>query len=248
MKKINLLAIFFFISILFSCKVWHISQSQVVNLQMDSSFDSVSDEDDISTLIKPFKDSLSASMNEVLGHTVEEMEKALPESRLGNWTADALFHVASTLYSEPIGCAFQNYGGIRVPYLPKGEIKVSNIYELMPFDNLIIVVKTKGSQLKKFFNAMAEGGGHPISEGTSYKMQNKTALNILIHDKPIQDDSIYHIALPDYVYNINVAFFSDLEVYNTGFLARDAFIEYAKYQQKTYGKIFAKLEGRLIKK
>ena len=247
MNVVKYLVIFFLATTLLSCKVWHISQSQVVNEEMDSTYDSGSS-DQVTELIKPFKDSLSASMGEILGKVEGELKKARPEGTLGNWVADALQYSATKLYPEPIAFALQNYGGIRVPYLPKGEITVSNIYELMPFDNTILIVKATGVQLKKYFDIWASEGSHPISKGISYEMRDNKAYNILIHQKPIQEDAMYNFALPDYVFNVSKHHFTKIESHNTGYLARDAFIEYAKYQQEKFGKISAKLEGRITKK
>src|SRR5262249_39892343 len=42
--------------------------------------------------------------------------------------------------------AFQNEGGIR-DFLPKGKILARNVWNIMPFDNRVVVGKFKGSQL-----------------------------------------------------------------------------------------------------
>ena len=43
-----------------------------------------------------------------------------------------------------------NHGGIR-SYIPKGNITTGKIFELMPFDNLIVLQEVKGSVLQQFF-------------------------------------------------------------------------------------------------
>ncbi len=42
--------------------------------------------------------------------------------------------------------AYMNSGGIRAP-LPKGQLLVRHIWDVMPFDNMVVVGKFKGSQL-----------------------------------------------------------------------------------------------------
>ena len=75
---------------------------------------------------------------------------------------NAMKIMAEKKFETHVDAAFINYGGIR-SYLPKGDITIGRIFELMPFDNLIVLQEIKGDTLLSFLNFIAERNGWPIS-------------------------------------------------------------------------------------
>lgn len=58
--------------------------------------------------------------------------------------------------------AFQNTGGVRVPYLKKGPITVKDVYSIDPFNNDVVMYEMTGEQVKKFIlNSYRKNGGYP---------------------------------------------------------------------------------------
>jgi len=86
----------------------------------------------IKDMISPYKEQLDAEMNVVLGVIAEDMVKSKPNSNLGNWFADLLQTIANIEYEGYVDFAVQNYGGLRVPVVAKGDLTVGDIYEVMP--------------------------------------------------------------------------------------------------------------------
>ena len=72
------------------------------------------------------------------------MDKRQPEGLLGDFMADAMFTMAQKNYDTNIDAAFVNYGGIRISYVKAGDITKGKIFEMMPFDNIIVLQKIKG--------------------------------------------------------------------------------------------------------
>ena len=175
----------------------------------------------------PYSDSMKAVMNKVIGFSVDGMMKRKPESSLGNFMADAMKTMAEKKFGKKIDAAFVNYGGIRYN-LPKGNITVGNIYEVMPFDNLIVLQQVSGTTLRKFLNKIAGDGGWPVS-GIEMGIENKQAVNILINNTPINDSTLYTIANSDYIANggDDCAMLKKILSVSIGYLFRDALIEYA---------------------
>ena len=93
-------------------------------------------------LLMPYTDSVHKSMDAVIGFSINGLTKKQPESILGNFMADCMKVMAEKKFHQKVEIAFINYGGMR-SYIPKGEIFVEKIYELMPFDNLIVLQKSK---------------------------------------------------------------------------------------------------------
>lgn len=83
-------------------------------------------------MLAPYKKSMDAQMQVVIGHADTTLYKAQPESTLGNFLADAELRTAKKSNKDVVA-AVANYGGIRVPYISAGDITLGRIYELMPF-------------------------------------------------------------------------------------------------------------------
>src|SRR6478609_4376489 len=72
-----------------------------------------------------------------------------PESGLGNLMADCMKTMAEKKFNRKVDAGFMNQFGIRTS-IPKGNITVGKIFELMPFDNLVVLQEIKGTVLKQF--------------------------------------------------------------------------------------------------
>lgn len=47
--------------------------------------------------------------------------------------------------------------------MPKGDVTRGRIFEIMPFDNLLILQKLKGTVLQEFLDIIATDGGWPVA-------------------------------------------------------------------------------------
>ncbi len=197
------------------------------------------------TMLAPYSDSIHKTMNTVIGFSTRGLSKKQPESELGNFMADCMRLMAEKRFGKKVDAAFINYGGIR-SYIPKGEITVGKIYELMPFDNLIVIQEVKGSIFKQFLLKVADRGGWPLS-GLTMKIKEKKPEQIFIDGKPIEDDAIYIIANSDYIANggDDCEMLKALPQLNNGYLLRDALIEFIQQITKQGKPIDWKLEGRV---
>jgi 2',3'-cyclic-nucleotide 2'-phosphodiesterase (5'-nucleotidase family) len=200
----------------------------------------------LTNLIQPYAQNVNKTMGTVIGFATSSLVKKLPESGLGNFMADCMQQMASKQYHQPIDIAFMNQGGIRAS-INKGNITVGNVYELMPFDNLLVVQEVKGAVLEQFFQLMAADGGWPISAGSSFVIQNKKAINIIINGKPLDPKKLYLTANTDYVANggSNAAMLKNIPFQNRGYLLRDALIDQIKDLTKSGKPIDPKIENRV---
>jgi 2',3'-cyclic-nucleotide 2'-phosphodiesterase (5'-nucleotidase family) len=190
----------------------------------------------VNSLIKPYSDSVNKSMNDVVGILETTLEKAQPESSLGNFMADAFFEMAKIKYKEPVDGAVMNYGGIRLPQITPGNITRGKIFELMPFDNLLILQKMKGSVLQEFLDLTATKGGWPLANITM-QIKDKKAVQVMIGGKPLDPDAMYTIANSDFVANggDNADMLRKIPQQANGYLMRDALFDYISWL-KSQGK------------
>ena len=198
--------------------------------------------------LKPYADSLQKSMQQVIGFAVNNLYKKQPEGgALGNFITDAILTMSRQKSKEHIHAALLNSGGVR-SFIPKGDITVERIFELMPFDNVVVFQEIDGKILQMLLDKIANDGGWPIA-GISFSINTqKKATNILIEGKPISENELYTIALPDYVANggSNCEMLKPIEKKNTNYLIRDALLDYTKMQTAQGKPIDAKTENRIV--
>jgi 2',3'-cyclic-nucleotide 2'-phosphodiesterase (5'-nucleotidase family) len=179
-------------------------------------------------MLSPYRDSIVKTMNNVIGFATETLTKSNGNPGLGNLFTDAMKEMAEKHFARKVDAAIMNSGGIR-SYIPKGEITIGKVYELMPFDNLLVLQEMKGSLLKQFLDHAASKGGWPLS-GITMTVKNRKAENILVAGKPLDENATYVIAQPDYVANggDNSEMIKNVPQVNIGYVLRDALIEYIR--------------------
>ncbi|BAV10385.1 5'-nucleotidase [Filimonas lacunae] len=199
----------------------------------------------IQQLLLPYRDSVNRAMGKKIGVATQSLTRKLPESTLGNLMADCMREKASQKFNTNVDAAFVNYYGIRAD-LPQGDIVLGNIYELMPFDNLIVLQRMKGSVLREFLNLVASKGGWPVS-GIQMQIKDKQATNILVNGKPLDDAADYLVANSDYVANggDDCKMLKPIAQQSKGYLYRDALIEYIRALTQAGKPVSANIENRV---
>jgi 2',3'-cyclic-nucleotide 2'-phosphodiesterase (5'-nucleotidase family) len=197
-------------------------------------------------LLQPYADSVNKSMNDVVAVAGMTFEKKQPECTLGNLMADAMLAMAKDKYKTFVDAAFVNYGGIRLTSLAEGNITRGKIFELSPFDNIIVLLQVDAALLQQFLDHVASRGGWPCA-GISYQIKNNKAVNVRIGGAPLINSKQYTIALVDYVANggDDCTMLKDLSQQNNGYLFRDALLEYLSRQQQQGKQINVLLENRV---
>ncbi len=188
------------------------------------------EEEQIKDIIEPYKIAIDKEMNEVIGTLEMELSKQRPESTLGNWLSDMLQDELETTHNLDIDFSLQNHGGVRVNSVAAGAITVGKIYEIMPFDNSIVVMSADGELVKVLFDHIAADGGWPVSRNIEFQIQNDKATSIMINDEPLDLNKEYTFALSDYVANggSGCSFLKELERENLGLYLRDVFLNHIR--------------------
>lgn len=119
----------------------------------------------IESFILPYSDSLQSEMSRVIGFATGNLERDRPEGALGNFMADLALEYAlgnGLVKKEEQSICILNHGGLRSP-INNGNIKVGDIYKLMPFDNTLVILKLNRSVLSEIHNYIKNSGGEPIA-------------------------------------------------------------------------------------
>lgn len=139
----------------------------------------------------------------VLGQTVRELHHDRAEqtvSLLGQWTCDAMREAAQA------DIAFQNGGGIRTS-IPAGEIKMGNLYEIMPFDNTLFTVDMTGAQIQRVLEygirngkiGMLQYAGLVVRYDAAQPAGQRIIEVLTLDGQPLAADKTYRVATNDFM-------------------------------------------------
>jgi len=216
-----LIAIFLAVSCSTSYKVENIQYSSYRIQHYDEGSKS------LTTIVKPYSDSVNKLMNVVIGYNEAQLEKKKQGNTLGFFITDAYLEMAKQKVDPKVDAAFMNSGGIRLPEIPPGAITQGKIFELMPFDNLMVLLKLKGSLLKQYLDTLAANEGI-IESGITLQIVNKTVQQVMVGGKPLDLNADYTIAHSDYVAT-NTNLLKNINRSTNGYLLRDALLDYVKF-------------------
>jgi len=197
----------------------------------------------------PYKHKMEAQMNAVIGKSARLLTKSGEgESLLGNFFSDAVTTEALKIQPDIDFAIPTTKGGLRND-VAQGNITLSTMFELMPFENELVVLKLKGTDVEQLLGFLAKSGGQPVSN-IKLNINNGQAQQVMIKGQPFGRDRTYNVLTSDYIANggDNVKGLANpLERKVLGLRVRDALISYVK-QQTAFGKaIDAQLDGRITK-
>jgi 2',3'-cyclic-nucleotide 2'-phosphodiesterase (5'-nucleotidase family) len=139
-----------------------------------------------------------------------------------------------------------NNGGLRTS-LPEGNITVGKIFELMPFENDMVVLTLSGSKTRGLMNYIAKSNGQPVS-GLSMNIINEKPKQVMIGGQEFDSLKTYRIVTTDYLASggDKMRFFSEPISYQTlNTKLRDAIMNYMRDENKKGNMLNPKTDGRI---
>lgn len=157
----------------------------------------------VTAYITPFRDSVTAHMNQSVGRSESVLAAYVPESPLSNFVSDLILS-ESILMAKEKGLptpdiSIMNIKGLRT-ILPQGNITLGNVFQLMPFENAVVFIQLKGGDVQEMFDHMASMKGDGLG-GASFTISNGKAVHIKINNEPLENQKTYTIATSDYLAN-----------------------------------------------
>ncbi|MDO5608057.1 MAG: 5'-nucleotidase [Capnocytophaga sp.] len=194
------------------------------------------DDTAIDAYIAPYRAHVEEEMSAVLAYNPVALtkEKEVLNAGIGNFMADASYEMADAIFfsrtGQHIDFVLLNWGGIRSD-LSAGDITTRSAYELMPFENKLVVLGLKGEKLLDFARYMAKGKKpHPLSKQIELTIDADSNIHdFTLHGKKIDPEATYYVATSDYLMNggDGMTFFQNAEsTYELDYLIRNILIDY----------------------
>ena len=185
----------------------------------------------------------------VVGRLANALDNPRAECGLGNLIADGLLEYGrSAGWNSDV--AFYNMAGVRAP-LPAGEIKYGQLYQVLPFTNVVMSLDLTGRQLRLVFEAASGSAGrlHVAGASFAYHFENPAGQRLLsatVGGRPLDDAKLYHVATIDYLYGGGDGHteFKDATNVIYGDIEVDAVAAY----MTAHSPLDPKVEGRIVQK
>ena len=224
---------------------WTVVEHRSTLIAVDSTADALADSAYLASLA-PLRARMEAEMNTVIGRAAHTLAVGQPESTLSNFAADVFRQEAGRWLGRPVDLAVVNMGGLRID-VPEGDITVGRIFELMPFENELVVLWLPGDSLLSLCDIIARVGGEGVS-GLRMGILGGRAVHPTVGGRPIDPQASYAVATNDFLAEGNdrltpLAGHTRLE--HTGEKVRDLFIDYIRREAAQGRAIDPQLDGRI---
>ncbi len=204
-RNIKKYTIFVFLfSLLISCKKTEYSLVKIEGKQIAIS-DSIDADENIEAFIAPYKESVNKNLTEVLAYNTKDMIRTDGElnSSIGNMMAEIVMVEANPIFNKRtqknIDFVLLNYGGIRAP-MPKGDVTQRSAYNIMPFENEIVVLELSSASVLKMLDYLSVAKtAHPVAGVAIEFNSNYELIDFTIQGKPLDTTRTYFVATSDYL-------------------------------------------------
>lgn len=191
----------------------------------------------IEQFINPYRNHINKDLDSILcfNPITQDKSKGKWETNIGNLFAQSTFELSNPLFKREqknIDFCILNHGGIR-SIIPQGNVTTRTAFEIMPFENSVIVVGLNANEVMELANYfLKEKKPHPLYGITIFTNEDESlAKQIEINGKPIEKNKIYYVATSDYLANggDNMTFFKKSSIkYDLDYKLRNLFIDYFK--------------------
>ena len=245
MKRIIILCTLYFVPLslfMTSCqRAVKVSSVETQAIPVDATSDGVQDLA-YTAYLEPTKEALEREMNVQIGYAPERLWVRGPECPMLNWATDALWEAAKKAYPGRVDIAIVNMGGMRCDW-PAGPITRQHVFELMPFDNKLVVLTLKGEDIIALCESFAQYGGQGVA-GMRVKTVDNRLADVQVAGKAVNPKALYTVATSDYLSGGTDhmdALTRYVEYWDSDLLIRDLYLEAVQTQDT----IRAVVDGRM---
>ena len=216
--------------------------------------ESIPNDPAVDAILAPY----SAKVRELdvpIGKLLGELKKGgMGAGSLGNFVADALRARAEVKLGKPVLLAITNSGGLRKNEIAEGNLTANDIYQLLPFENALVVLDLTGEQLRRFLDVVVTHRDAQSGARILYRTNAQKASEIVTvklgggaAEKEIDPQATYTIVTIDYLVKRGGDYSILQEAKNVrplNLTMRDAVLDYVKAETTAGRPIKATLDGR----
>jgi 2',3'-cyclic-nucleotide 2'-phosphodiesterase (5'-nucleotidase family) len=238
-KKINSFLAYFVILLTFSnllsCKSKSYYNYEVKGSKINVN-ENYQSKESIDQFVAPYKAHINKDLDSILAFCPETLDKSKGkwETNIGLFMANVTYKLANPIFlkrtQKSIDICLLNHGGIR-SIIPKGNVTTRTAFNVMPFENSVIVVELTGDKIKELAEyIIKEKKPHPLY-GLKIHVDERLNINAIeVNNSTLDLNKKYYVATSDYLSNggDNMTFFLNQNKYDLDYKLRNLLIDYFK--------------------
>lgn len=219
---------------------------------------SIPDDPSVEKLLTPYVAKVRA-LEIVIGKLDGDLKKtSVGGGNLGNFVTDGIRIQSSAKVGKPVLLAVTNSGGLRKNTIAAGDLRVADIFELLPFENALVKIDLTGEELLKLLGVVVSSGDAwsgariniRMNEQKRPEMVSARLLNANGAEMEIDPKATYSLVTIDYLMKLGGGRYSILQsaknVTPLGVTLRDALMDYVKNETAAGRQIRAALDDRFV--
>lgn len=234
MRKYPIFGFFISFFLVAGCKNEPLVKSKISGERIEIN-NSISPDNEIANFILPYSEHINKTLDSVLAYNPGNLNKSDGElnTAIGNLMADIVLDQANPVFKSRTGrdidMVLLNHGGIRSA-IGKGPVTTRTAYNIMPFENEIVVAEIKGDKIDEMLDYLEKNKtAHPLS-GIKIEMDKDYKITTAtINGKNIDPSATYFVATSDYLQQggDNMNFFKDpVSLHFVDYKIRNAIIDH----------------------
>lgn len=227
--------------------------SQTTQTVVDAS---IPDDPAVEQILKPYSEKVRA-LSVVIGRLDGALKKdGVGAGTLGNFVTDAVRAQAQARLGKPVTLTIMNSGGLRKNEISPGELRASDIFELLPFENALVALEMNGAQLAKLLAVAARDAQAGARIQFKWNDQNRAEFisGKLVDqngkEQEIDPEKIYTIVTIDYLVRLGSGSYGLLQEAKSqtplNVTLRDAVMDYVKAETAAGRTIRARVDDRYV--
>lgn len=217
---------------------------------------SVSDDPAFEKMLAEYSPKVRA-LDSVIGKLTGDLRKGgNGAGSLGNFVTDGLRVQASRKLGKPIVLAVTNGGGLRKNVIAGGDLRLRDVFELLPFENALVAFDLTGAQVLDLLKIVLTRRDAQSGARIKYRINaekkpeiEKVLLVIDGAEKEIDPAAVYTIVSIDYLLNVAGGDYGAVlkqaqNIRPLGLTMRDAITDYVKAETAAGREIKSAFDGR----
>ncbi len=199
------------------------------------------------------------ALDSVIGKLIGDLRKGgNGAGSLGNFVTDGLRSQACQKIGKPIPLAVTNGGGLRKNVIAAGDLRLRDIFELLPFENALVAFDLTGAQVLDLLEIVLTRRDAQSGARIKYRINadkkpeiEKVLLMIDGVEKEIDPAAVYTVVSIDYLLNVAGGDYGAVlkqaqNIRPLGLTMRDAITDYVKAETAAGREIKSAFDGRFI--
>jgi len=217
---------------------------------------SVPADPDVEKIIAPYSEKVR-ELSMVIGRLEGGLEKkGVGAGTLGNFVSDGMRAQAKAKLGKPVVLAIMNSGGLRKNEIAAGDLRASDIFELLPFENALVALDVTGAQLAKILEVATKDAQSGARIQFKYNDRDRPEfisgklIDDVGKDQEIDPNKLYTIVTIDYLLRLNSGAYAILQEAKSqtplNITLRDAVMNYVKSETAAGRSIRPAVDNRFV--